>query len=180
MKLLVTKSVQDAAKKKGITLDRPISDGWWHRFCERWPKISLQKGDPFSQARAEMTAREVFTSYFELLTDTLVKHDLMDKLCQIYNCDKSGMPLEHKMPKTVAQKGSKKVRQRSSGNKAQISVLACGSATGQAIPPMVIFFVERISITISVKGKLLGHFTVRPIPDGWTNICLRNSFLYIS
>lgn len=53
---------------------------------------------PFSQARAEMTMREVFNSYFELLKETL--HD---------NCDESGMPLENKMPKTVAQKGAKKV-----------------------------------------------------------------------
>ena len=76
----VLQIVQDAAKKKGMTFDRPINDIWWHRFCERWPKISLRKGDPFSQARAEMTTREVFTSYFKLLKETLTKHDLMDNL----------------------------------------------------------------------------------------------------
>ena len=49
------------------------------------------------------------------------------------------MPLQHKIPKTTAQRGTKNVRQRSSGNKTQISVLASGNAVGQAIPPMVIF-----------------------------------------
>ena len=53
------------------------------------------------------------------------------------------------MPKTVAQKGMKKVRQRSSGNKAQISILACGSATGQAIPPMVIFSGKNFNYDLS-------------------------------
>ena len=51
-----------------------------------------------------MTSKKVFTDYFSLLKETLEKHDLMDKPSQIYNCDESGMPLEHKMPKTVAQK----------------------------------------------------------------------------
>ena len=55
-----------------------------------------------------MTTREVFTSYFKLLKETLIKHDSMNKLFQIYNCDESGMPLEHKMPKTACcSKGCK-------------------------------------------------------------------------
>ena len=93
---------------------------------------------PFSQARAEMTTKEVFTTYFDLLKETLAKHDLLDKPAHIYNCDESGMPLQHKWPKTVAQRGTKKVRQRSSGDKTQISVLACGNGVGQAILLMVI------------------------------------------
>ena len=139
----------EAAAKKGVVINGHISDGWWHHFCQRWPKVSLRKGDPFSQAGAEMTNRKVFTDYFELLKATLLKHDLLDKPSQIYNCDEAGMPLEDKMPKTVAQKGMKKVRQRSSGNKAQISILACGSATGQAIPPMVIFSGKNFNYDLS-------------------------------
>ena len=47
-----------------------------------------------------MTTREVFVGYFDLLKETL-----MDKPAQIYNCDESEMPLDHK---TVAQRGTKK------------------------------------------------------------------------
>lgn len=99
----------------------------------------IRKGDPFSQVRSEMTTREVFESYFDLLRKTLQDADVIDKPAQIYNCDESGMPLEHKMPKTVAPKGTKKVRQHSSGNKTQITVLGCANAAGQALPPMVVF-----------------------------------------
>ena len=153
----VLQMVEAAAKKKGVVIKGHISDGWWYRFCQRWPKISLRKGDPFSQARAEMTSKKVFTNYFALLKETLEKHDLMEKPSQIYNCDESGMPLEHKMPKTVAQKGTKKVRQRSSGNKAQISILACGSATGQAIPPIVIFSGKHFNYDLA-EGEVSGTF----------------------
>ena len=57
-------------------------------------------GDLFPQVRSEMTTHEVFKSYFDLLQETLEKADVIDKPAQIYNCDESGMPLEHKMPKT--------------------------------------------------------------------------------
>ena len=33
----------------------------------------------------------------------------------------------------------KKVRQSTSGTKTQITVLACASASGQVVPPMVVF-----------------------------------------
>jgi len=58
---------------------------------------------------------EVFVGYFDLLKEALMKHDLMDKPAQIYNCDDCGMPVECKMPKTVARRGTKKVWQQSSG-----------------------------------------------------------------
>ena len=104
-----------------------------------------------------MTSKEVFADCFALLKETLEKHNLMDKPSQIYNYDESGMHLEHKMPKTVAQKGIKEVRQRSSGNKTQISILACGSATGQAIPPMVIFSGKHFNYDLA-EGEVPGTF----------------------
>ena len=71
--------VEAAVKKKGRSLDKPVSNGWWLRFRERWPNLSLRKGDSFSVARDKMTNPEVFDSYFKLLQDTLEKYDLMHK-----------------------------------------------------------------------------------------------------
>ena len=63
----------------------------------------------------------------------------MNNPSQIYNVDETGMPLDHKPPKIVTKRGQKKVRSRTSGNKSQVTVIACVSATGHAIPPFVIF-----------------------------------------
>ncbi len=49
-----------------------------------------------------MTNPDIFQQYFDLLEPS-----------QIYNCDDSGMPLEHKLPRVVSLKGTKKVRQKS-------------------------------------------------------------------
>ena len=86
-----------------------MSDGWWFIFTRRWPTLSLRKGDGFSQARADNMNRNVFVSYFELLKATLIENDLLNKPAQIYNCDESGLPLDHKMPRVIAKRGVKKV-----------------------------------------------------------------------
>jgi len=100
----------------------------------------LRKGGAFSVAQDKMTSREVFKSYIDLLKETLEMYDLKNRPFQLYNCDKSGIPLEHKLPKIISLKATKKIRQVTSGNKTQISILVCASATGQAIPPMVVFW----------------------------------------
>lgn len=122
----VLKIVEATMMKKGKKAGR-ISQGWWAGFRRRWPQLSLRKGDPFPVALEKMTHRDVFENYFDLLNETLEEYDLTDKPAQIYNCDESGMPLEHKLPKTITEKGTKKVRQITSGNKTQITVLGCGS-----------------------------------------------------
>jgi len=81
--------------------------------------------------------------------------------------DESGMPLDHKPPKVVAQRGVKKVHCHTSGNKAQITVLACSNAAGSVIPPMVTFEGQRFNPEWSkgeVPDTLYGIFE-----KGWTD-----------
>ena len=49
--------------------------------------------------------------------------------------DETGMLLDPRPPKVAVPKGWKKVRYRCSGQKSQITVIGCGNATGQTIPP---------------------------------------------
>ena len=63
------------------------------------------------------------------------------------------------MSKVITLKGAKKVRQISSGNKTQITVLGCVNAAGQTIPPMVVFSRKRFYHALSegeVPGTLYG------------------------
>ena len=50
-----------------------------------------------------------------------------------------GMPLEHRAPNNIVKKGKKKIRYRSTGNNAQITVVGCVNAVGNAIPLMIIY-----------------------------------------
>ena len=57
------------------------------------------------------------------------------------------------MPKIIAAKGTKKVRQCTSGSKTQITILACASASGQAILPMVVFAGKHFNSALA-KGEV--------------------------
>ena len=64
---------------------------------------------------------------------------------QIYNVDESGMPLDHRPPRVVGRKEKRKIRCHVTRNKAQITVVACVSASGQALPPYVIFDTKQLN-----------------------------------
>ena len=143
----IKKIAEDVAHDKGL-LDKQksVSDGWYHGFMKRQSHLSLRKGDPIASVRMECLEKETMTEYFQLLKTTLTENNLLNKPNLIYNVDETGMPLDHKPPKVVAAKGQKKVRCRTSGNKSQVTVIACVSASGHAIPPFVIFDAKRLNM----------------------------------
>ena len=167
--------VQKIVEKKGLPVNKFNGEGWWQRFMSRHERLSLRTADPLSKARADVLTQTKVDEYFTLLTSTLDEHGLIDTPFHIYNVDESGMPLEHKQPKQVAEKGAKKVHGRSSGNKAQITIVACASATGVVLPPMVIFQGARLNheLTLNeVPGTLYGLSE-----NGWIDQTLFFSWL---
>ena len=82
---------------------------------------------------------DVIADYFELLKEELTKNKLMNSPSRIYNVDETGICLD-------GHKGQKKVWYRTSGNKSQVTVIACMSASGQCIPPFVIFDAKKLNL----------------------------------
>ena len=140
-------------------------EGWWQGFMKRHRELSLRCSDPLSYCRSNAVCKESLESYFTLLKQTLEQNDLIDKNACIYNMDETGMPLDSKQLKRVAPKGLKKVYGPSSGNKTQITILACANAMGNMLPPMVIFKGERFNhdwVKGEVPNTLYGMS-----PNGW-------------
>ena len=92
---------------------------------------------------------EKMKQYFELLKDVLEEH----------NVDETGMPLDHRPPKIVTLRGQKKVRCRTSGNKSQITVIGCISASGQAIHPLL-FLIARDRTSSGLMERSMAQHTV--------------------
>ena len=67
------------------------------------------------------------------MKSVLVENILMDKPGQVYNVDESRMPLEHRSPCVLAKKGQRKVKYCTSGNKSQVTVVACINVIGQCL-----------------------------------------------
>ena len=144
--------VETVAKEKGhLEANQKISDRWWRRFLDRQPKLAVHKGDSTAAARIQATNAETLKDYFQLLQDVLKGNNLFDKPSQIYNMDETGMPLKHRAPNVITKKG--KVPCCNSGNKSQITVVGCVSASGQPIPPMVIFDAKSLNVDWA-KGEV--------------------------
>ena len=114
-------------------------------FLERQHDLSLRKGDNTAHVRMDAVNEVTMKQYFDLLEDTLTQNNLLNHPARIYNVDETRMPLDPKSPNIITKKGVKKVRYRTSGRKGQITVVACGNAAGQVIPPMVIFEAKKLN-----------------------------------
>lgn len=77
--------MQRVLKSKGQ--DKSVTYGWWARFSERHPSLSLRTAMPLSLARAMATDNEVLQQYYDLLEDTLIKNEILNDPHRIYNCD---------------------------------------------------------------------------------------------
>ena len=97
--------VGNMAREKNVLRSHCVSDGWWRRFMERQPQLSLRKGDPTAHVCMNAVTKDVIEGYYNLLEETLCEHDLTNKPSQIYNMDGSGMPLDHRPPNVVARRG---------------------------------------------------------------------------
>ena len=81
--------------------------------------------------------------------------------------DETGMPLDHKPPKVIAHKKMRKVHSHIFGNKSQITVVACGNAAGNMIPPMIISAGQRFN-TDWTEGEVPGTMYAMS-NKGWTD-----------
>lgn len=165
--------VRQAVEKKGRNTDSFNEEGWWLRFLERHPKLSLRTADPLSRVRANALTEENLKAYFDLLERTLIDHGLLNRPACIFNMDESGIPLDAKQLKRVAKKGMKKVHGQSSGDKSQITLITCGNAAGTVFPPMLIFKGERLNhewTDVEVPNTLYGMSE-----NGWID---QELFLY--
>ena len=111
--------------------DVELTEGRWDRFSKRHLESSLRQAEPLRMPEQLPT------------TQKSLKHTLINGLAhcpgQIFNCDETGMPLTQKPPKVVAGVGQKHVYTVTSGDRVQITVMACAGARGYSLPPMAIF-----------------------------------------
>ena len=126
------------AKKLGVECTN-VSHGWWDRFRKRHPHLTMRAGEALAYRRAVASSPETIKNYFDQLEEVLISNSLYNCPSRIYNIDESGFPLQHQPGKRIGVRGQKHVMVNTSGDKTQVTVLACVRADGCYMPPMVIF-----------------------------------------
>lgn len=148
---------------------------WFYAFKARNPQISLRSPESTSLARAKGFNKENVQHFYEILLKIIDENNL--DATRIFNVDESGYStVQKKNQKVLAMKGKKQVGAISSGERGtNTTMVCCVSASGQYVPPMIIF--KRLRWTMELKVGAPPGALVDISETGYINSELFNKWL---
>jgi hypothetical protein len=161
------KYASSLSKKYKVFFKKDVpSNKWWRLFKRRHKdKVVLRQPEGTAAIRHQCMDPVKVSKYFFALKSVFSLPGMPDSntlRTRIWNMDETGLQLDVKPKKVVAARGTRHLHSRTSGNKETITIIACISADGKAVPPHVI-----------IKGKtqrsLMGFNTkVAPPGTNWS------------
>src|SRR5258705_9168362 len=156
----------------GIKLaDNPFKDDcpgddWLRSFMERH-KLSSKKPSQLEKARKTATSDPfIIYGFYNLVEKCMNELKILHKHAYILNLDETGMSIDPVNTKVVAPKGEKASRVTGTPGRESITVLACISADGNKLPPLIIFSGKNLQSTW--KGQNAYPGTTYAVSDkGW-------------
>ena len=138
----------------------PSKDYWL--LLKKRHGLTIRKSEKLQTSRASMLNQTVVSKYFKDLQQLIEDTGLLEKPSNIWNCDECGKQFEHDPVRVVAEKGAKNVVGRTTGNRTNITIMACVNASGEKMPPML--------ITKGKTARSLHGFNTTGAPSGsiWT------------
>ena len=137
---IIVKTILDQDGRSNPFKDNRPGKFWIKGFMKRHPNLTVRKSQTLGVNRALSCTPLVLDKWFREFKAFLKEHNILDFPSRIYNCDESGFPLSARVGKPV---GCRSVNKVTSGNKQQITTLACYNAAGDIVPPFHVFPGER-------------------------------------
>ena len=134
------------------------SKKWWASFFKRWPELTERKPQHLTIQRARCCTPDVIEGYFKKLQEVLADEGLMllpygELAGRLWNCDETGLCTSVTSPKVIVRGGVRGVVEVGSGSgRDHITVLACGSAVDEKLPPYVVYKAQTIDPAWMEKG----------------------------
>ncbi|KAM0711415.1 hypothetical protein Q7P35_002155 [Cladosporium inversicolor] len=146
---------------------RPISERWIDRFRARHPEILSVWTRQIERARHDATSSETLETWFDAVTELRIAHHYPPEC--IYNMDESGFAIGASQTSralvSVREKSSWKVI---AGRQEWITAIECVSATGAAIPPLIIFKAQHTN-TAWIPAHTSRDWRFSTSNSGWTS-----------
>ena len=106
----------------------------------RQARLTLRTPQSLSYARAVSANKETMEDFFAKLGAIFWRLNFIAKPSQIFNADETGVTVVHKPSKVIAQIGRRNVPSLTSADKGKThTLLACVSASGQVLPPFMVY-----------------------------------------
>jgi hypothetical protein len=156
--------------------EEKVSDAWVTRFLHRHHDLLIYKwASGIDRSRHNAGSRWRHTEYFNLLHAKMREYNILPK--NSYNMDEKGFMAgvtgRSKRVFTKAQWERKEVRDTlQDGSREWTTLLAAICATGEALPPSLLFLSANSTLQLSwVKDIEVGKHDVfvTSTPSGWTN-----------
>lgn len=126
-------------------LKTPFKDGipgedWYYAFMKRHPNLSLKKPEHLQKLRKDARKPDVIYQFYRDLENVTNELNLAEgKSSFIFNADESGFNCDPSRIKAIGTKGKALCRVSGGSGRESITVLACVSADGRALPPLIVF-----------------------------------------
>ncbi|OQR88645.1 hypothetical protein THRCLA_22826 [Thraustotheca clavata] len=115
--------------------ENAIMEKWTKRFVYRHKGISCRKGQILDASRFFGSNKSTVTQFYHNLSEVFAEYPSS----AVWNCDETGVCAQgRRPPRVVCPKGMRANCVRSSDYE-NVSLLACISLIGEALPPMYIF-----------------------------------------
>ena len=123
---------------------RPGKD-WWRCFLRRWPSLVERRPQHLPSLRAKAVTEaavdawlgKVTAKFTELKLNDLAPEELGKRL---WNCDETAFATDVASQRIFAKRVAKNVHETGGGTgREYITVLGCGSANGERLPPYIVY-----------------------------------------
>nr|CAH7765781.1 unnamed protein product [Callosobruchus chinensis] len=138
---------------------------WLRGFMNRHPDLSFRTSEPMSAARVKGFNPEAVNHFFDLYEPEFDK--VRSPSHRVYNVDETGITVVlHKRSKVISVKGKKQVAALRSLERGKLrTVVTCMNASGNYVPPLIIFPRKNMSQELmdgAPAGAISGCH-----PSGW-------------
>ena len=125
---------------------------WFEAFRFRNPNLTLRTPEALSYARAKSVNPKTIEDFFAKLGAIYARLNLFCRPMQVFNVDESGVNVTQHKGKVIAEVKRKGVHRVVAAEKGKNhTVIACGSASGFVLPPMIIF--PRVRVSEGLKAN---------------------------
>ena len=133
-------TIAERTGKKHPFKDEHAGRGWYEGFKHRHPHLTLRSPQPLSYCRALCSNKAVVDDFFAKLGSVYGRLNLLTKPMQVYNADETGINVVYNPGKVVAMVGRRNVYSIAAAERGKNhTLLACVSASGCSLPPLMIY-----------------------------------------